>query len=633
MTRSMRVALLLTACAAAADAARAQTPPTVAPNDNTKPAGVLRGDTLTLNLEAVTARWEPEGAAGVSRVVQVFAEAGKPPQIPGPMIRVPEGTDIRAAIRNRLDAPLRMRGMITHPGDANAIVEIAPGQTRELHFKAGDAGTYWYWATTTSPTLATRAIIDSQLSAAFIVDPKDATDRVADRVFVITEWRDLSPKITKITGAINGASWPLTERLDLPYGEPAHWRVINASFGGHPMHLHGTFYTVESRGDAGRDTIYGADRRRMVTTELMEPGTTMAMRWVPDRVGNWLFHCHILAHVSGEMRHGDMTPEARADAASHAEHDIEKAMAGLVIGITVRPGDETAAPDLEPHVRRRLTIRMEEGARRYSEGPSLGFSLFDGDGKPMPNVAPPLPPSRPVPIGDPNPSPTLILKRGEPVTITLQSALSKETQIHWHGMELESYNDGVPGWSGHLRQVTPAIAPGTKYDVQFTPPRAGTFIYHTHAHDPVQLASGLYGALIVTEPDRPFDPATERLVLLGGGGPDSPSIEVNRSTNPLPMDLKAGVTYRFRLVNITTNFTAIVSLRSDDGLLKWKAVAKDGADLPPSQMTTQAAQQTISVGETYDFEFKPESPGELRLEVRKRSPEPIVTSIIVRVAK
>ena len=125
------------------------------------------------------------------------------------------------------------------------------------------------------------------------------------------------------------------------------------------MHLHGTFYTVESRGDAGRDTIYGADGRRLVTTELMEPGTTMAMRWVPDRVGKWLFHCHILAHVSGEMRLADMTPADREHALAHTEeHDIDRAMAGLVIGITVPPGDETAAPDLDPGAPRRFTLEM-----------------------------------------------------------------------------------------------------------------------------------------------------------------------------------------------------------------------------------------------------------------------------------
>ncbi len=328
-----------------------------------------------------------------------------------------------------------------------------------------------------------------------------------------------------------------------------------------------------------------------------------------------------------------MTPDQRAAAAAHAEHDIEKAMAGLVIGISVPPGDETAAPDLEPHMRRRVTLRMEEGPKRYGHAPLLTFSHFDQDGTPLPNTAPTMPPPVGVAVGDPNPSPTLVLTRGEPVTLTLDNRMSKETQIHWHGIELESYNDGVPGWSGHLRQITPAIKPGERYDVQFTPPRAGTFIYHTHAHDQEQLSSGLYGALIVTEPDEPFKPEINPIVLLGGAGPGSQAIEVNRSTNPIPMNLTAGVTYRFRLINITPNFTAIVSLRGDGAPVTWRPVAKDGADLPPAQTSPQAAEQTISVGETYDFEFSPSEPAELRLEIRKRVPDPILTSIIIRVSK
>jgi manganese oxidase len=39
--------------------------------------------------------------------------------------------------------------------------------------------------------------------------------------------------------------------------------------------------------------------------------------------------------------------------------------------------------------------------------------------------------------------PTLVLRRGEPVAITLVNRLSEATSIHWHGMELESYYDGV----------------------------------------------------------------------------------------------------------------------------------------------------------------------------------------------
>ena len=629
----LSLGLILSATVAAqAQSAPAANVPTALPNGNLTPAGVLKDKTLTLRLETVTAQWRPDGDKGPTRLVHAFAEEGRAPQVPGPLVRVPEGTEIRLTIRNRLTGPsLKVRGMISHPGDPSETIEIPSGTTRELHFKAGEPGTYFYWAATEAPTQAARRLIDSQLSGAFIVDAENDEDTSGDRIFVISEWVDPSTTPAKFTAAINGASWPHTDRLTIPFGQPVHWRVINASFGAHPMHLHGTFYTVESRGDAGRDTIYGADNRRMVTTELMEVGSTMRMRWVPDRVGNWLFHCHILAHVSGEMRFGDMTPAERAAAAGHQEHHIDRAMAGLVIGMSVTPGDETAAPDLEPHARRRITLKMNSMPARYGAEPLLGFEIFGADGKPLPNLSPrmPAPVAR---MGAENPSPILILTRGEPVTITLESALSKETQIHWHGMELESYNDGVPGWSGHLRQITPAIAPGARYDVQFTPPRAGTFIYHTHAHDPGQLSSGLYGALVVVEPGAPFDAAVERMVLIGGAGPYSQAIEVNRSTNPAPIDLKVGVKYRFRLINITPNFTAVVSLRGD-GPVQWRPVSKDGADLPPSQSKARLARQVISVGETYDFEYEPTEPGEMRLEIMKRVADPILTSVIVRVTR
>ena len=111
--------------------------------------------------------------------------------------------------------------------------------------------------------------------------------------------------------------------------------------------------------------------------------------------------------------------------------------------------------------------------------------------------------------------------------------------------------------------------------------------------------------------------------MLGGGGP---AIEVNRLTNPPAMNLRVGVKYRFRLINITPNFTATVSLRGDGGAVQWRAVAKDGADLPPSQIVKRAAQQIISVGETYDFEFEPTTPGELRLEVLRRGAAGFLTS-------
>ena len=80
-------------------------------------------------------------------------------------------------------------------------------------------------------------------------------------------------------------------------------------------------------------------------------------------------------------------------------------------------------------------------------------------------------------VGDPgDPRATLDVVRGQPVRITVVNRLAEPTAVHWHGIELESYYDGVPGFSGAGRRVTPLIAPGDSFVVRFTPPRCG----HVH---------------------------------------------------------------------------------------------------------------------------------------------------------
>ena len=98
------------------------------------------------------------------------------------------------------------------------------------------------------------------------------------------------------------------------------------------------------------------------------------------------------------------------------------------------------------------------------------------------------------------PGPPLVLTRGEPVQITVVNNLQDATSIHWHGIELDSYFDGVSGWSGDQRKTAPHVNAGDSFAVRFTPPRAGTFIYHSHFDEERQLGSGLYGPIIVLEP-------------------------------------------------------------------------------------------------------------------------------------
>jgi FtsP/CotA-like multicopper oxidase with cupredoxin domain len=218
--------------------------------------------------------------------VYAFAVEGGAPNIPGPLLRVPQGTELHVFVRNRLPVPLKLHGVGPRPRAKDDYVTMAPGKGLEFRFKAGAPGTYYYWGQTVDSAFLQRTGIDGQLTGALIVDAPNAEPN-ADRVFLIGEWLGPIPPAgqpRKLTIVVNGRSWPHTERLAIPFGLPVEWRVINATVAPHPMHLHGTFYTVESRGTALRDVVYGSPNRRLVTTELMTPGTTMMMRWVPERV-------------------------------------------------------------------------------------------------------------------------------------------------------------------------------------------------------------------------------------------------------------------------------------------------------------------------------------------------------------
>lgn len=87
----------------------------------------------------------------------------------------------------------------------------------------------------------------------------------------------------------------------------------------------------------------------------------------------------------------------------------------------------------------------------------------------------------------------LRLRQGVPVRIAVENRLSQDTTVHWHGIRLPNAMDGVPG----LTQ--PPIKPGETFTYEFTPPDAGTFWYHPHAHSLQQLGLGLAGALVVEE--------------------------------------------------------------------------------------------------------------------------------------
>lgn len=93
------------------------------------------------------------------------------------------------------------------------------------------------------------------------------------------------------------------------------------------------------------------------------------------------------------------------------------------------------------------------------------------------------------------PGPEIRVRQGNRLRIAVDNALAEETTIHWHGVRLPNAMDGVP----HLTQ--PPIAPGETFVYEFDAVDAGTFWYHPRQRSFEQVGRGLYGALIVEEPE------------------------------------------------------------------------------------------------------------------------------------
>jgi FtsP/CotA-like multicopper oxidase with cupredoxin domain len=592
----------------AAAAPNVRSPDRITANDNRIPAGSLQNGVLTIRLEAREGEWHPDGDNDPGIVVHAFGEEGKPLQIPGPLLRVPKGAEISASIRNSLpDSTLFVRGFYTRGAAGGEIIQIKPGEVREVRFTAGAPGTYYYWASTSAALPIGVRGQDSQLSGAFIVDSSSTLGAPRDRIFVLGLWSTLAPGTvpgpsTILRFVMNGKAWPNTERLTYTVGDSVHFRIVNTSAAPHPMHLHGFYFSVDSRGDERADTAYGATSPRKAVTERAAPGRTFLLTWVPERPGNWMFHCHDNVHVA-RNRPFDGTPlPPEREHMAHAKNHALEMMGGLVMGIEVRPkGSATAAKsDDAPRRKLRLVARVDSGST--DSEPAFGYVLQDGRTT-TPSQGPLLP------------GPTIVLERGKPVSITVVNELPEATAVHWHGIELESYFDGVAGFSGTSAKLSPAIAPRDSFEARFTPPRAGTFIYHPHADEVRQQRAGMSGAIVVLSPNERYDPQHDMVLLVSTPrrAADNATVFLNGTNTPAPREMRVGQRYRLRLVNIhTARASMIAQMMRDTTVLTWRAIAKDGMDLPNDLATVRRASQQSGNGEVYDFEFVPTEPGNIR---------------------
>jgi FtsP/CotA-like multicopper oxidase with cupredoxin domain len=608
---------------------------------NTTPAGSRSGNVLTIALDVVESSWKPEGDEDPEVPIFAFAERGKGPLVPGPMIRAVKGTEVRLSLRNQLDTAITVGGFRPgHRGPGRDSLTLARGETRELRYRLDAVGTFFYWGAFAKTTWVEREWKDSQLNGAVIVD--DVGAPTSDHVLVISEWFHPYPdRPFEVVSVINGKGWPHSQRIRMQQGDSATFRVINTIPLYHPMHLHGFYYRVLARGMWDKDGPIAPALQPVLNTDLLPPGGTLTLAFAATTPGNWLFHCHFSFHMDEVVTLAGApadssalgtasgtaagTPPSAGHPASHGAASAgEHRMHGLVIGLQVDPGPSYVAYNATGAKDIRLLVQRKPGALVDGAAAAYGFVVQRGDSVPAKDS---------VVV----PGPVLELERGKPVRIHVVNNLAEPTGIHWHGLEIESFPDGVANWSGMGDHIFPPVAPGASFVAAFTPPRSGTFPYHSHLNERHQIQSGMYGAIIVT--DKPRDLTRDHLVVAGGGGPavvhkiESPFALVNGRRFPNPLRLTVGETHRIRIVSVHPDWRIKFTLRNDSTTARWRAVAKDGFDMPPAQATLRPATLEMGPGETADFEFRPTRPGAWVLDIRTAEPGWHIPLPVIVVAK
>jgi FtsP/CotA-like multicopper oxidase with cupredoxin domain len=114
--------------------------------------------------------------------------------------------------------------------------------------------------------------------------------------------------------------------------------------------------------------------------------------------------------------------------------------------------------------------------------------------------------TRALAFGGQVPGPTIEAQVGDVLEIRVINHLPEPTVVHWHGLRIPAVMDGT-------ERVQHPIAPGETFTYRFRVPDAGTFWYHSHFNETVQLERGLYGALIVRASDEPVFDADRTFVL------------------------------------------------------------------------------------------------------------------------
>ncbi|MBK6599946.1 MAG: copper oxidase [Proteobacteria bacterium] len=220
-----------------------------------------------------------------------------------------------------------------------------------------------------------------------------------------------------------------------------------------------------------------------------------------------------------------------------------------------------------------------------------------------------------------SPGPTIECVEGDKVRIFVTNRLPEHTTIHWHGILLPNGMDGVGG----LTQ--PQIPVGKTFVYEFEMKKSGTFMYHPHADEMVQMAMGMMGFIVVHPRNPAFMRVDRDFVFLINAydiDPGSYTPRINTMTDfnlwtwnsrAFPgidsLVVRTGDRVRIRFGNLTmTNHP--IHMHGYD----FEVTCTDGGWVPKSARWPEVTVD-VAVGQMRAFEFDAAHPGDWAMHCHK----------------
>ena len=215
------------------------------------------------------------------------------------------------------------------------------------------------------------------------------------------------------------------------------------------------------------------------------------------------------------------------------------------------------------------------------------------------------------------PGPLIRAKVGDKVIVHFKNSLPDSTSIHWHGLRISNDMDGVPGVTQE------PIAAGAEFRYEFTVNDAGTFWYHPHINSAAQVGWGLYGPIVVEDPNDPKEFGDDVVLMFSdisvddegqfhavdsGGqlgdlfGREGNILLINGKQFP-KLKVRAGKPQRWRVINGARSRYLSISLRNH-------RLIKLGGDNGLAARSQETGKVIIVPGERADIVFTPsDEPG------------------------